>query len=159
MDPLESMWRTYETVNEWIRLADAKATAVLGAEGVLAGVLFTDLLNQGTFAWYEWVLLGLFATSASVSIWCCLKCLSPTLAVGEPTSLVYFAHIAQRYQRPGDYATEAHKAWADGDTACSEIGNQIWANSRVAWGKYRRVTCAIRSFAVSVFSVVVWLLV
>ncbi len=40
---LESIWKTYEMVNDWIRFSDAKAGAILTADGVLVGIFLALL--------------------------------------------------------------------------------------------------------------------
>jgi len=154
---LESLWKTYDTINEWIRLADTKAAVVLAAQAVIIGLVLgavpdgpaTTVLQ----AQLGWALPGAIFTGLVAALFA-LWCINPILKVGEPRSVVFFAHVAKGYSKPECYAKDALEMWTDSDKAAAEVSCQVWANSKVAWRKYWRVTVAIIAFAVNlIFSV------
>lgn len=44
----ENLWKTYETINELIKFADTKATAILAVSGVIAGFYFSNVSSIQT---------------------------------------------------------------------------------------------------------------
>ncbi len=132
-------------INEWTRFADAKAAAVLTANGVLgtlaAGLIekHWDLLARNQCLKIVALLCGL---ALLVSSFVCVKCLLPRLKVkGEFRSLLFFHHIAL-YDNPESYLAKAG-ALSDPDEAFREVGTQVWANAKVAREKHKEVALAI----------------
>jgi hypothetical protein len=147
---LESLWRTYDTINEWIILADTKAAAILAAQAIVVGLVVGAMPEppHTTCAHQQlvWV-LPLVILTALVAAGASLWCIAPTLKVGEPQSMIFFAHVAKRYETPELYVETARQTWSSEEKASTELGSQIWANSLVASRKYWRITIATAGFA------------
>ena len=143
----ETMWRTYETVNEWIRFSDAKAGGILAVNGIVLSILIPLLpeLKQELFSnlFLCCVLIGQLL-AISVSIYFSVRCLNPVLKIGEPNSLIFFGHIANKYKTAAEYKKSLDKALKTDKGLSSHVATQIWANSHVAWRKYTSVTWATR---------------
>ena len=138
-------WKALSLVVDWIKVADAKAAGTLAGAGVSGGVLFNllkDVRHPG-------VLLILPATICGASIIftgvCGALVLWPRLGKGgEPTSLLYFDHIARAHPVHDSYVERLLELTTDLDALGSEIARQGWANSRVARSKYYWGGWAIR---------------
>lgn len=154
MDPVESMWRTYEAVGNWVRFADAKAATLLGAEGVLVGFIASRDARGLWLNWFYMALSVAFSLTALLTAYYCTRCLAPQLSVDEPTSVVFFSHVAA-YKDAASYAEKARRVWTDEQKASKEICHQVWANSCVATKKYQWVRRSIWSFLASVVLAVV----
>ncbi|WP_435017834.1 Pycsar system effector family protein [Tundrisphaera sp. TA3] len=158
----EHLWKTLQGINEWIRFADAKAGAVLTANGVLAtlaaGVIEkqSDLLSKYQSLKIVTLICGLALLLSSIA---CVKCLYPRVRVkGEIRSLLFFHHIATVYADPPRYLDKAREL-SEPDMAFREVGTQVWANSRVAREKHREVAFAIGATGASLFvSLSVWII-
>ena len=143
----EHLWRTLQTINEWTRFADAKAAAVLTADGVLIG-LAAGLLKDHwePLKTHRFILLVAIVgiVAMIVSSIGCVMCIIPKLTVKGGTgsgSRLFFDHIAQN-----DQATYLASAidLADDERAFREVATQVWANAKVAREKHREVALAIR---------------
>lgn len=159
---LSTLWQTYETINEWIRFADTKAAAVLGINGILVGFAVTNLSSlMISVLSNEWLLVVALMTGLStlVSVYFAIKCLNPTLKIGEPTSLIYYAHIASQFTSPKDYYQKATESFSDDIESTRQIANQVWVNSIVSWKKYQAVTRSIWFLIFSLFLSVLGLIV
>lgn len=149
----ETLWRVYDTINEWIRFSDTKAGAVLAVNGVIVATFFTDIggfkdyLCNHPLLVYP-LILGILTELASIYFALC--CLSPTLKTNDPTSLIYFAQIAQAFETPQDFEEKATAAFDDGTQSTTQIAQQVWANSHVAWKKCRAVNKSIVALAFTV---------
>lgn len=139
-DPAE-VWRILGLVNDWIRHAETKAAATLAASGVSAGVLYNlvkDVTDPSR-------LLDIVAVLCAISIagggGCASWALRPRLrAKEEPTSRLYFHHIARRHPRPtrgAEYLAELHGLTNDREALVIDISSQVWANAHVATDKFR----------------------
>jgi hypothetical protein len=142
----DEAWRSLQQVNEWIRFADAKAVAVLAGSGVLGGVLVTrvpvldDFKAHGVRA----VLLSAAIVCVGISALLSLQILAPRLRTGESRSLIYFDHIARRYEGERNAFVDNYIALIEhDDDLVRQVADQIWSNSRVARHKFRRVSFAI----------------
>lgn len=150
-------WKALGLVVDWIKHAEAKAGATLAATGVTAGVLYN--LIKDVHAPSDWliasaVLCVLAVLGAGV---CATMVLWPRLKMKEdPTSLLYFHHIARGHAAGGTYATSLIALTRDMEALVTEIASQSWANSRVAHDKYmwggwamRLLLCALVILAVT----------
>ncbi len=146
-DSLDNLWKTYGIINEWIKFSDAKAGAVLALNGVIIGLIYSNLQNNpGDFTKHPIIftslMLGILV--GCISIYFCLRCLNPTLKLGEPNSLIFFSHISQKFKKYEDYVNAANNAFNDEKNLQDDLSQQIWVNSKVAHNKYVAVTWAIR---------------
>ena len=143
---IETLWKTYSIINEWIRFSDTKAGAILAANGVIASIVLSKLANGKNLLDVHPIfpillIIGIITTFISIIL--CIICLSPTLKVGDKTnSVIFFANIAERFETHCDYEKIAQDVLADEKQAATQIAQQVWANSKVAWKKYKAVAWA-----------------
>lgn len=147
----EFLWQLYLVVNDWIKFADTKATALLAANGIIAGVVLINLNHIIPFTLCRgWclvmVILSILAFLASIVL--SLRCVMPKLKVGEPKSAFYFDHIAQLSII--DYEAKAKAILSNEDDVESHIIYQIWANSKVASAKHRNIALSIWSLIIGI---------
>lgn len=145
------LWNIYGTVNQWINHADAKAGAILAAIGVFFGFIISNLKVIAGFIstsnW--WLLFSCISIILLVAATCfALRGVMPRLKVDEPSSVIYFNHIAQFAH--ADYKERATSMLGGSNKMQSELIDQIWANSRVVQKKYFYVGYSIRFFIAAV---------
>lgn len=147
---IDTLWRTYEIINDWIKFSDTKAAAILALNGVIIGVVLTTVLTNlsdaqiylDNHAFLRRLLISGIILEA-LSILCCFFCLKPTLWNKNPSSLIYFGDIRRKYKTSFDYMKAVKEQFTDDDKTVSHITNQIWVNSRIAWKKYVAVGLAL----------------
>jgi hypothetical protein len=152
-EDFERSWRIFENINGWIRFSDAKALALLTVNGVLVGLL--TLLDTDATVWTSVAAVATL-TLAAISIFYAAACLNPTLKIGQSDSIIFYGHIAKRLH-PGATSDEAERVRKEFDAdfcrtvtepeeLVGEVADQVWANSRIAWKKYRLITQSGRWF-------------
>ena len=151
----EEAWRALQQVNEWIRFADAKASAVLAGSGVLGAFLVRAIPRVSDFRVHPLraVLLTVAICGIGVSTLITLQVLAPRLRTGEARSLIYFDHVARRYG--GDrqaFLARYYRVAEDDALLCEQLAEQLWANSLVARRKFRRVAFAIYALGIAMFA-------
>jgi len=142
---MDDGWKSLQQVNEWIRFADAKAVAILAASGLLGGLVVKAIPHYRSLAAHpvHTVLLGLAMVCIGASAITTLRTITPRLRAGEARSLLYFEHIAKRYSADRAGFVENFLNLLDDDARLArQVGDQLWANSLVARGKFRRVAYA-----------------
>lgn len=138
-------WKALGLVIDWIKHAETKAGATLASAGV-AGVVLYNLIKDVTTP-STWLILAstLCALAAAGAGLCSGFVLWPRLKMREePTSLLYFHHIARGHAASDTYATSLISLTTDMDALVTEIAKQGWANSQVAHKKYIWGARAIR---------------
>lgn len=143
-------------VNDWIKHAETKAAGILAAAGVSAGILYN--LVKGAEGAGQWLCM----TSALSVIFIILTGFSSALALrprlvsrGEPTSHLYFDHIARSYPRAhgaSGYKKVVRELTVDDDMLIGEIADQIWANAHVARAKYCWANAGLISLILTLIS-------
>jgi hypothetical protein len=156
----DQAWKALSLVNDWIRHAEAKATATLAAAGVTGGVLY-NLVHPQT---HSFLALDIVATINAVLILTsggsAVMALVPRLTIRkakptlpdknassqappgtpvpeDPVNLLYFRDIARNYR--GDaptYSQVLSTITSDPVRLTEYIGRQVFANSYVAHRKY-----------------------
>ncbi|GAS86717.1 Pycsar system effector family protein [Mycolicibacterium brisbanense] len=132
-------WKAVSLVNDWVKHAETKSAGVLAASGVVGGVLYNLVKSRSDFdCWIRFgaMTCGVLAVASAI---CAGIALWPRLAPKEqPTSVFYFDHIARRHPNgPDAYIQELKGVLAEPDELLSQLGQQVWANARVARHKYR----------------------
>jgi hypothetical protein len=142
----DDAWSALGEVNQWIRFADAKASVLLAVGGVVGGIVLSrpapgaaDVVTSRGIAWT--VAMIAVALSSLFS----LLALLPQLRVRrqEPTSLLYFRHIAAQFAgKQREYEARFAQIADSPEAMRDEVAAQIWANSLVARRKFREVAFA-----------------
>ncbi|WP_150258160.1 Pycsar system effector family protein [Streptomyces venezuelae] len=130
-------WKALGLVIDWIKHAEAKAAATLAATGVTGGVLYNlvkDVSSPSTWLILSSMLCALAVVGAGA---CASLVLWPRLNMKEePTSLLYFHHIARGHTASDSYAASLIALTQDAESLVAEIAKQGWANAKVARKKY-----------------------
>jgi hypothetical protein len=150
---IENAWRILNSVNEWVRYADAKASGALAGAGVLTGALTAAGLSD-KFQSAPDAAVGFGAAagacailSAAIALWSLL----PTLRADEPASLIYFDHVARQFRDDAQGHAEAVRSLiADENMYFDQVAAQAWANSKVARAKFLASGWALFSLGVAV---------
>lgn len=141
----EDAWKALAQANDWIKVADTKAGAVIAASGVLGGFLLRAVPAPGHWGQDPWkvgillVALAVVGTSALMS----LRVFTPRLRTGEAPSLLYFDHIARCYPRPEEFTGPYLAMLRQEERLQESLAEQLWATSVIARRKFRSVTYAI----------------
>ena len=153
MEPEKSLWEIYRLVNEWVRFADAKATAILAINGVILAVIGASindlkglLIDQPLVLW-----LVVFALSfLLVSIVLALASLLPITSSSKIKSSIFFGAIAQDYDKPTDYQVAVKASLESEKGLAQDLLGQIWTNSKISALKYKYISFATYSLTIAI---------
>jgi Family of unknown function (DUF5706) len=159
-DP-DQAWKALSLVNDWIRHAEAKATATLAAAGVTGGVLYNLVQPQNRPSLVLDVIATINALMIIVSGGSAIMALVPRLKVRkskpintntsatsrlqgsgilvteDPVNLLFFRDIARHYRGDAPTYTQVLSTLTSDPVRLTEhIGQQVHANSDVAHRKY-----------------------
>ncbi|MFG3359848.1 Pycsar system effector family protein [Streptomyces griseofuscus] len=137
-------------VIDWIKHAETKAGATLAAAGVTGGVLY-NLVKDVHRPSSPLIISALVCALAVLATGMCAGLvLWPRLKMREdPTSLLYFHHIARAHAVGDSYAASLATLTRNPEALVTEIAKQSWANSKVAHAKYMWGGRAIRFLLVA----------
>ncbi|MFD0809635.1 Pycsar system effector family protein [Amycolatopsis umgeniensis] len=140
----DDAWKLLQHVYDWIKVADTKAGALLGASGVLGGIIVHILPKASNWALSPWqtglsaVSLALTGTSMVISI----RVFAPRLRTQSSGSPLYFAHIATENTNGTEFKLKFDRLTSDTDEMSEALCDQIWESSRIARRKLRLVASA-----------------
>lgn len=134
---VDQAWRTLENIDRSIDRADAKAAAVLTADGALGVVLFT-LAGHGRLSdWAMGALALAVALTFTAAVQAGLTLWPRRSRAGAPATLVYHDDIAGLPDPTVEgYVARASALFRDPAAMGRELTTQIWATGRVAAAKY-----------------------
>lgn len=148
----ERAWALFNLVNDWIKVADAKAAAVLAFIGAAAAALVVVIPPRDTLSPAEITVGSLCAISIAATGISALSVLWPrTKSDGEelPNPLFY-GHIGGRFDGHTSYADVLRATLQDQEVFLGHLSQQIHANASVAKRKFSLVNWSIRALVVSV---------
>ncbi len=161
---IETLWRAYSEVNEWIRAADIKAGTVLAANGVIIVASVALAAGAGSFTAIVLTrhLAGFFllATIVAViisSIYAAL-CLTPIQSTAQELCLLFIGHIHRHYPLAQSYVEAVRTVLTDPEANLKEISLEVWNSGRIADRKLLFATWSIRYFIASLFCMLITLL-
>ncbi len=143
----EMQWQMYQTVNDWLKFADTKATALLGINGILMGLILANLGSVAIAVKVDSVslIVILLAFGSSIlSLLFCLNCLNPRVRFGHDKSLIYFADVAQEFKTSKDYDGELERLFGNNENWRIQLSDQIFTNSIICTKKFKAVSWATR---------------
>lgn len=149
VDP-DQGWKTLGLITDWIKHAETKAAGSLAAAGVVGGVLYNLVKNQTSPGFW----LSAFAVICVIGVFaagiCAITALWPRLnAKDEPTSGLYFSHIARSHPTKETYLDTLRLLMADPEHLVKELADQVWATAHVARKKYLWAMWATRSLVLA----------
>jgi hypothetical protein len=166
MDKLEDL---LESVNGWLRFAEAKNLALITISGAglwaIIQLLVSREVNQ-LLVWYlaQFVILLAVALIAGLISFLPLTSYSilvPTGAASEKDNLAFFGHLAKyrRSQLLASFATAVDAAESDTQQFHEMLAEQIIVNSRIALAKYRMFEVGAYAFLLGLTTPILGLLV
>ena len=145
----ENYWNVLQHTHEWVRFADTKAGAVLAAQIAVFAVGVPPLIEHrealASLPCSTWILAALLV-AAIISTGTSLWAIVPRLKVGEPKSLIFFAHIDKAYNSGESFSSHAREYYEDHENFPDQILEQVWAVSKVAVKKHRMCAISMTAF-------------
>ncbi|BBC69062.1 DUF5706 domain-containing protein (plasmid) [Mycobacterium marinum] len=134
-------WKAVGLVNDWVKHAETKAAATLAAAGVMGGVLYNLVKSQTSYDCLMQLAAPLCGLLIVAAAGFAIAALWPRLARSDPpTNALYFDHIARKHPHsPTGYVEELRALVLAPDQLLTQLGQQVWANARVARRKYQAV--------------------
>jgi hypothetical protein len=155
----ENLWKTYEAINEFIRFADTKATAIMAIDGVIAGFFFSNIGTIQTILKVKPIALipllmvaGFIMLSLGFSAYCVI----PRLKMNKSKCLIFFCDISE--YRSAEAYRKAIENEMSGDKIEGHLTDQIWANSRIAKRKYTAITISVIIFVALIITSLAFML-
>lgn len=146
----DEAWRVLDIASRWVTQADAKAGAVLAACGVIGGMLYS-VIKDGGYGHRAWVhgaaiVCAALLTGAAAAAATALR--PRRGAASAPRSLIYFHHVGKLApDEQAGYVASLSSLLHSPDLLTEQIGQQVWAVSRVAAVKFAWVNVS----AITVF--------
>lgn len=142
----EDLWRTLQTVSDWVKFADAKAGATLAVDGVILALLVGRLRGFPKPEFSTIVALfcaiALAAFSGLLAVWAVMP---RTRRLGAD-SMVHYGTIA-KFDSATSCCAVAIATLTNPNEFAKTITGHIWTISRVAEHKYLLVIWSIRFLA------------
>lgn len=135
----EQVWRVLDATHRGVSHAEGKAALTLASAGALAGALFAVMQAAHRVSAVSACAMALCGAFDLVAAVCAAMCLWARLgADAEPSSLIYFHHLARAYDESADGYVKALLAEVrDEEKLVTDIATQIWCTARIAQRKFQ----------------------
>ena len=142
----EDLWRTLQTVSDWIRIADTKAGATLAVDGAILALVTARLRGSPALAIPAVVALSVTIALAAASVLLAIWAVVPRVRHRSVDSIAHYGTIAA-FDSAASYRAAALASLTDLEDLARNLTEHIWMLSRTAMRKYLLVTWAIRLLA------------
>jgi Family of unknown function (DUF5706) len=145
----QELWNILTKTTDWVKYSDTKAVLLLTLHGVVLTVIYTNANSVYEFSssnWFTILLTFAIAGTSLASIIYSFLVVNPRLKNNNPTSLIYFGHIQEKFKNYTDYFQSAKAVLNDKEKLDEQLAEQIHINSKVAWKKYSFIGLSFRYF-------------
>ncbi len=160
-DKNENLWRTFQTINEWIRFSDTKASLIISIYGIGITIIYSNsndifsALSKSTcLLVFIWICVGL----CIIALLFAFLSLNPRIDNKNPSSIIYFGHIATN-PSANAYKLKSESIFDNDDLVFDQLSEQVHTNSQIAWKKFKFVTYSLRIFFVNIVFILITLLI
>jgi hypothetical protein len=138
----EDLWRTLQQVAEWIRFADAKAGAVVAADGVMIAFYAGRLDKPGVGLPAKLALSGALLIAALSALFAVMTVAPRARRVGATSALHY--DVIAAHPSASAFHGAAMTLHADRNRFDEALTNHVWTLANIAKRKYTYAAWAIR---------------
>jgi hypothetical protein len=162
METNEKYWNILQQINDWVKYSETKASIILTVHGIIITVVYSnsksvfEALNQSNFLFYSTLL---YIALSILSIFFSFRCVNPRLKNPNPTSIIYFGHIAKKFPNFKNYYNHSKPIIVDENAFSEQISEQIFINSGIAWKKFVNVSWSLRIFIIGIVVLMVSVLI
>ncbi|MBP1945205.1 Pycsar system effector family protein [Methanobacterium petrolearium] len=162
-DSIENIWKTFNSINDWVKFSDTKATVVLATNGVILSIIFANVSKFLSLLILYPTLILILASSlligvflSLISIFYSIRCLIPrtNLKIVDKKNLLYYGDIC-KFDSPKKYSESANNLFMNEPKLKEQLFSQIFANSKIATIKYKRVKLAIIFLGLAIFFLII----
>lgn len=132
----------HNTINYWIEKADNKANIIMGLKVFILGYFLTIFKTFDLSISLIAVEFSLYILFSLLSFYFILNVVHPRLATGEPSSLIYFKHVADKYRHNKKQGIK-DLSTIDDKSMLEDLSNQIISLSIVADSKYKKLRTGV----------------
>jgi len=144
------IWALLDSIQAHIRAFDVKAQIAITVNGILAGVIATEIVKASEYggAGMHWRFLcvcltaGMGLCASILAICLAIYVVHPQINLNQPSSHFFFWHIAARYEDDYALAAQEMKNLSE-DAIVEDLATQVLANSIVCKLKAQRGKGAI----------------
>lgn len=149
----QELWSILTHTTDWVKYSDNKAVLLLTLHGVILTIIYTNANNVYEFYsknCFTIFLSTLIALANMGSIICSFLVINPRLDNNNPTSIIYFGHIQEKFEHYTDYYKSVEVILTEKKKLEEQLAEQIHTNSLIAWKKFTYVTFSLRWFFISI---------
>ena len=141
----QELWSILTKTTDWVKYSDTKAVLLLTLHGIILTIIYTnanDVYEFSSANWFTILMTTAISITSLTSIIYSFLVINPRLKNDNPTSLIYFGHIQQKFKTYNDYYRS--------EKLDKQLAEQIHINSKIAWKKFSLVTISMRYFFASI---------
>lgn len=157
----DSLWEIFKTVNDWIKVSDAKALALIGFQSLFLSFVLSNAFDKSfreSNTIFTLLLLFLAFALNAASIFYAFLCVNPRLKLTGGISPIYFGTIAEKFENSNKYRQFFEEQFKEEKNIEHELAGQVYINSTIAWQKFKSVAFSIRWLVASLFFWTLYLL-
>ncbi len=161
-DP-NNYWEQLERLEKLIRASELKAGVIFSFHGLILG-LFFDRIEELQPLFEEGALFIVLASfwmlSSLISIFFCFKCFKPKISKKYEKNVLFFRDAVYAFGSIEKYTKKIIEIFGKDEEFYSQLGQQIYIESKIIDLKFKNVEQAIKYFALSfifiIIIVIVW---
>jgi hypothetical protein len=153
-DLIDHYWGTINYVSNLIRASEIKAGLILSFYGILLNLVFQNIQMLETIEVNKiviYILLALWFCCTVGSIYFSVRCFIPRIEGKYDKNIFFFKDVISKFGTIDQFSNSFFEVSLDEDRIFTQLGHQIYINSKIATMKFEDVNRSIRLLAISIF--------
>ena len=157
-DIVDHYWGSINYVANLIKASELKAGLILTFYGILLNFMYNNFQSviesmTGTIGFY--ILLGLCFVCVVVSVFYSVRCFMPRLETKYDKNIFFFGDVTSSFGNIREFSKTFYEVSIDEDRLFSQLGQQIFINSKIADVKFKNIKRSMQFLALALLLIII----
>jgi len=146
-DLIDHYWGSINYISNLIKASEIKAGLILTFYGILLNFVYTHfgkvIENIGDQIGF-YIFSGLWLCCTLVSVYYSIRCFMPRIEDKYDKSVFFFGDVVSSFGNIREFSKKFYEISLDEDQLFSQLGQQIYINSKIAAGKFKNINKSLQ---------------
>ena len=150
-DLIDHYWGSINYMSNMIKASELKAGLILTFYGILLNFIYTNfqtVMDKVENLLNFYIILGLWFICTVISIYYSVRCFMPRIEAKYDKSIFFFGDVISSYGDIREFSKTFYEISLDEDQLFSQLGQQIFINSKIADVKFRNIKRSMQFLAI-----------
>jgi hypothetical protein len=152
-DLMDHYWYLITYIHGLIKASELKAGLILSFYGIVLNLYFQYIDELLTTSQYDWIVILFLAgwfLLTMISMYYSFRCFLPLILNKYNKNVFFFGDVISSFGSIEEYAQKLYQVSNNRKTLFSQLGEQVYINSKIAATKFGFVNKSVRFLAINI---------